>query len=420
MLARYFANNDGNLYEGTVSDFHPALMNTFEAQTNEDTNDGSDLDAVVAALASNDADLIPALGALVDLDAFVKFWAMEALVGHWDGYSGNRNNFYLYHDPAGGKFHFMPWGIDTILSDGYPIASLNPGANKGMFAFSAITRRLVDIPEMRARYLAQMQSLLATVWNEPAILDEITRMEILLAGFAGDLSSATMPVRDFVAGQRARIAQALDSGPPAFPPLTIFDICLVENGAVSGAFAATWGTAGATLPFQTGFASIRGDIADGPLATTAGGADAGLALDRPNPRLGFLNLYFQLPGGSTASMTATVDSTHIKPGAKLAIDGQQVDAAVWLQGGALAGLLDHGTMKLHFASTRPGEAVCGSFEANSYTFSFALLAGGSQPGFKFNDPRHENRQNPAGAGTPTTGPGIGDVMRQCRPGRPPH
>ena len=219
MLARYFANNDGNLYEGTVSDFHPALLNTFEAQTNEDTNDGSDLDAVVAALASNDADLMTALGTLVDLDAFVKFWAMEALVGHWDGYSGNRNNFYLYHDPAGGKFHFIPWGIDTILSDGYPIASLNPGANKGMFAYSAITRRLVDLPEMRTRYRAQMQSLLATVWSEPAILDEITRMESLLAAFAGELSGATVPVRVFVAGQRARIAEALDGGPPAFRKL---------------------------------------------------------------------------------------------------------------------------------------------------------------------------------------------------------
>ena len=119
-------------------------------------------------------------------------------------------------------------------------------------------------------------------------------------------------------------------------------------------------------------------------------------------------------------MTATVDTTHLKPGAKLAIDGQQVDAAVWLQGGTLAGLLDHGTMKLHFASTRPGEAVCGSFEAISYTFSFALLAGGTQPGLTFNDPRPANRPNHAGTGTPTTGPGIGDVLRQCRPSRPPH
>ena len=420
MLARHFADNSGNLYEGTVSDFHPALRNTFEAQTNEDTNDGSDLDAVITALASDDQDLLTTLGAVVDLDALVRFWAMEALIGHWDGYSSNRNNFYLYRDPVAGKFHFMPWGIDTILSEGYPIASLNPSANKGMFAYSAITRRLVDIPEMRDRYLAQIQTLLSTVWNEPAILDEIDRMEALLAPVAGDLSNATRSVRDFVMEQRALIAQALGNELPAFPPLTIFDFCLVENGAVSGAFAATWGTAGSAQPLQTGAASMRGNVAGVALQTVRGGADAGLATDRPNPHEGFLNLYFQLPGGSTAAMTATVDSTLVKPGASLSIDGQQVDAAVWFQGGALAGFLDQGNIKLHFASTRPGGAVCGSFEAISYTFSFALLAGGSQSGAALNDFRTESPRIPNATGPLLGGLGIGQVMRECRPGNSPN
>ena len=415
MLARHFTDNSGNLYEGTVSDFHPALRNTFELQSNEDTNDGSDLDAVIATLASNHQDPVTALGALVDLDSFVRFWAMEALVGHWDGYSSNRNNYYLYHDPVAGKFHFMPWGIDTILSDGYPIASLDPGANRGMFAYSAITRRLVDIPEMRARYLAQMQQLLSTVWNESTILGEIDRMENLLAPYAGDLANTTTSVRDFVTGQRALIMQALGNDPPVFSPLTILDLCLVENGAVSGAFAATWGTAGSALPFQAGAASIRGSIAGVALQTTSGGADAGLAIDRPNPREGILNMYFQLSGGATAAMTATVDSTLLRPGASLSIDGQQVDAAVWFQGGALAGLLDQGTMKLHFASTHPGGAVCGSFEANSYTFSFALLSGALS-----NDLRPENPRIPITSSTLLGGLGIGEVMRQCRPGKSPH
>ena len=36
------------------------------------------------------------LDELVDLHEFVTFWAMESLIGFWDGYSGNQNNFFVY------------------------------------------------------------------------------------------------------------------------------------------------------------------------------------------------------------------------------------------------------------------------------------------------------------------------------------
>ena len=179
LLARHFGDDSGNLYEGTVSDFLPALIRIFEKQSNEDTNDGRDLVAVANALDVDDAKLLAALGDIVDIDAFMKFWAMEALVGHWDGYSSNRNNYYLYHDPGSGKFNFIPWGADTILTDGSPIAARDTAANTAMFAYSAITRRLVDIPQIRERYRPQMQTLLNTVWNEPTVLSEIGRMEAL-------------------------------------------------------------------------------------------------------------------------------------------------------------------------------------------------------------------------------------------------
>ena len=152
LLGRSFSDTSGNLYEGTFSDFHPALINTFEMQSNEDTNDGSDIRAVLNALRVSDSQLLNTLGALVDLDAFMTFWAMEGLIGHWDGYSSNRNNFYLYRHPTSAKFYFIPWGADMILADGSPIAARDPAANTAMFAYSAITRRLVDFPEMRARY----------------------------------------------------------------------------------------------------------------------------------------------------------------------------------------------------------------------------------------------------------------------------
>src|SRR5687768_10913246 len=48
-LRRHFADDEGNLYEGTLSDFRQGWTATFELKTNESANDRSDLEAVVAA-----------------------------------------------------------------------------------------------------------------------------------------------------------------------------------------------------------------------------------------------------------------------------------------------------------------------------------------------------------------------------------
>ena len=35
------------------------------------------------------------------------------MVGHWDSFSGNANNYYFYRDPGTEKFYFLPWGPDA-------------------------------------------------------------------------------------------------------------------------------------------------------------------------------------------------------------------------------------------------------------------------------------------------------------------
>ena len=375
LLGRSFSDTSGNLYEGTFSDFHPALINTFEMQSNEDTNDGSDIRAVMNALSVNDAHLLKALGAIVDLDAFVTFWAMEALIGHWDGYSSNRNNFYLYRDPKSAKFYFIPWGADMILANGSPIAARDPAANTALFAYSAITRRLVDFPEMRVRYKERMETLLSSVWNEANILAELTRMEALLMPVAGDLTSATASVRDFVNGRRTRVVGALGGAPPNFPPLSIISPCLVQNGKVTGSFAASWGTSGTVPPFQTGFATLHGRVSQVALQALTGAADAGLELTDPNPHFGSINLYLKRADGSFVVMPFRVDPTQVKTGATLLIDGKQVDASlVFTDGVTTGGFLDRGKLNVYSAWIAPGGQVCGTFEANTYFFSNQDLA----------------------------------------------
>ena len=53
-------------------------------------------------------------------------WAVEKYIGHWDGYVGNRNNFYLHSDTAG-RFSMLPWGTDQAWTGRVVIGSDEAG-----------------------------------------------------------------------------------------------------------------------------------------------------------------------------------------------------------------------------------------------------------------------------------------------------
>lgn len=58
-----------------------------------------------------------------DVPAFMRLWATEIFLKHWDGHTHNRNNSYVFDDPhsenpiARTKFRFVPHGIDQIVNN---------------------------------------------------------------------------------------------------------------------------------------------------------------------------------------------------------------------------------------------------------------------------------------------------------------
>jgi hypothetical protein len=229
-------------------------------------------------------------------------------------------------------------------------------------------------------------------------------MQALLLPFTGDISAELLSVRTFVDTRRARVAGEIAGPKPAFPPLSILDYCTADIGAVSGVFNATWGTRGLP-PLSTGSASLLGTVVGVDVGSSEGGADAGLASDDPNRYRGFLTMHFARPDGRAAQLDAIVDSTKLVPGAALAIDGQEVNASLALTEGLV--LLDRGTLKVMHASTEPGGRVCGTFEANAYTFTGRFLVGGPP----------DLPPLPPFAGIVPPRPEIGALMRDCKPGR---
>ena len=274
-LARHFADAGGTLYEGTASDFRPEFIGGFEQETNQGQAARADLAAVMTALATDDAGVEAALAPLVDLDAFYRFWAAEVLVWHRDGYSGNANNFFLYADPgAGGRFRFLPWGVDSSLSVNGAAA-----VPDSVMAFSALTQRLYAIPAARARYHAALDDLLARAWDPAALMAGVEAVGVvadplLSATGRSERATAAAAVEAMIAGRADAIARARAGGPPAWTePLRALP-CRVPSGTARGTFATTWGTIAANV-FTSGTGTFVLDIAGTPVTATRTGARAG-------------------------------------------------------------------------------------------------------------------------------------------------
>ena len=244
-LSHHFGSAEGNLYEGTVSDFTPEFRGTFEKKTNEDADDWSDIDAVVAALADPSDAGLEALGEVVDLDRFLSFWASEVLVGHWDGYAGDRNNYWFYRVPEG-RFVFLPWGTDGtfhLSDDPNPFDNIsNPPPS--VLALTAIPNRLYNHPDWRAKYVARLKQILDDVWNETELLAAVDEMAAIVQQHALPAEASagardTERLRTFISKRKAEILEDLSPTPPEWPEPQAA-ASSAGSGSLEVTFETTW------------------------------------------------------------------------------------------------------------------------------------------------------------------------------------
>ena len=116
MFRRAFSSAKGTLYEGTVCDFQLESVVRFERKFGEEEAI-SNIEQACVALASNDESLLSNLGRYLNMDRFYCYWALEVLIGHWDGYVSNRSNYFVYFDKESNQLFFLPWGMDQLATD---------------------------------------------------------------------------------------------------------------------------------------------------------------------------------------------------------------------------------------------------------------------------------------------------------------
>ena len=231
-----------------------------EKKTNEDEDDWTDVDAVMAALQDPSDAGLEALGEIVELDRFLSFWATEVLVGHWDGYTGDRNNYHFYREPAG-KFVFLPWGADDtfhLKDDPNPFDNISDPP-PSVLALSVIPNRLYNHPEWRTKYAERLKDILNTAWDEEELLASVDEIAAIVQANAlpEKLEAAaadTERVRKFILKRKGEILADLTPEPPDWPEPD-YGTTAEQEGDFSGFevhFETTWGSNASANPLEEG------------------------------------------------------------------------------------------------------------------------------------------------------------------------
>jgi spore coat protein CotH len=272
-LAQRFGDDSGALFEGTAVDFFPDSVERFEQK-----NDHADLKYIreIAEIMDRDEFTLVQLGELLDIPAFVKFWATESLIGFWDGYTNNQNNYFIYRHPTTKKFLFIPWGADSAFADSVPMSQFRAEV-KSVHTKSVLANRLYYRPEMQELYFKTINRLLEDHWQEEALTEEIDKAADLLREHVASSRSfdrGIAKMKSFVRGRRATIAKDLEGGVAKISRGARKQFSFKVTGTATGSFSTEWSETSPSSPTTAGKAELKAEFQGKPLDFRALGVTA--------------------------------------------------------------------------------------------------------------------------------------------------
>lgn len=373
-LRRHFEDDSGDLWEGTLSDFRSSWNGTFEQKTDREVPASrARLEQLSAILESAEPNVLGATEPLVDLDRFFAYWATESLIGFWDGYGGNANNFFVYDDPTSQRMTFIPWGVDSAFVSSNPF--LQGPQPASVMAQGILTNRVYTTDEGRARYVAEMRRVLSEVWDEDALAEEIDRLELLLrpyierrqAGWADALNE----LRGFVRERRGAVEAELDRGGVDWDAPLRETICVASVGSVRASFETSFGTHPAPNVFQTGSGTFEVVLPQSTIVGSGTGSSSGFGTNDDDREDVVVLIVSALPDGAYGVVYLALDPAGVAPGARIAFDsvanrGFLLRIEQLGQAPQPIGALTDGAVTFEAGSPIDGTPVIGTIEAELF------------------------------------------------------
>jgi spore coat protein CotH len=196
-LSQYFKKAKGNLYEGSNND----VTDKLEKDGGDSSNEQADLRALANAAKEPDlAQRWKKLTTLLDIDRFIAFAAVEVLIGHHDGYTMDKNNYRIYHDPASDQMVFLPHGLDQLFAKtDEPLIPEWKGT---------IAKAVLHTPAGQKQYLEKMSGLLSSAFKPDALQSRINEWAATIRpALAESNSGATRTFDEAVIKLREQVAK---------------------------------------------------------------------------------------------------------------------------------------------------------------------------------------------------------------------
>lgn len=219
---RVWGDDDGEMYEGdgACADLSCFDIDSFEAKMND--GDGAEVEALVEALAAQD---LAALDAAIDIDAFLRWLAVNSAIENWDTYGAMTHNYYLYALPEdGGRLQWIPWDHNLSLMDGlmgsadplradvgedWPLIRQTLDDAAWNATYRAYLAEALDGAYEPERFASTAESLRALI--APYVVGELAeRAESTFIANEADWDAAYESLYEHVADRRAEVEAAIE------------------------------------------------------------------------------------------------------------------------------------------------------------------------------------------------------------------
>ena len=156
----------------------------YDLQTNETEDNYSDLvDLITTLNRTADATFVSLIKQKLNVDSFLKAFAIDVASGNWDDYMYNKNNYFLYHRADTDKFEFISYDTDNTFGvdwvnrdwatrnclDWYTHSQPRPLASK-----------ILSVPEFMEKYERYLDTIARQIINPNIIFTHIDSLKNLI------------------------------------------------------------------------------------------------------------------------------------------------------------------------------------------------------------------------------------------------
>jgi hypothetical protein len=197
-LQSRFGNADGLLLKPELAQHLPYLgedwvryAEPYGARSTISPASGQRLIELARLIAlADDATFAQQIGDYIDIDEFLRFTAANVLISNLDSFLLNGHNFYMYLNPADGRFHFIPWDMNLsfgcFLSAGATVDQADLAIERAWPTSNRLIERLMSIAEHRSAYRRHLRSMTQTFFCPREMHQRIDRIQAVIAEAISD------------------------------------------------------------------------------------------------------------------------------------------------------------------------------------------------------------------------------------------